>query len=51
MSAREQAAFRAGSFDVYAHPATANGLPQFHQGDVVRTNRSTGMSFSRAPIS
>src|SRR5947207_717273 len=32
----DQGTFRAGSFDVYAHPATVSGLPAFHQGDIVR---------------
>jgi probable HAF family extracellular repeat protein len=42
LSAGEQSAFQAGSFDVYAHPATMSGLPEFHQGDVVRTNLLDG---------
>jgi probable HAF family extracellular repeat protein len=42
LSPADQAAFRAGSFDVYAHPATITNLPDFHQGDVVRQDIMDG---------
>jgi probable HAF family extracellular repeat protein len=42
LSASQKAAFQAGSFDVDAHPATVSGLPEFHQGDIVRTDLLNG---------
>jgi probable HAF family extracellular repeat protein len=42
LSPADQAAFQAGSFDVYAHPVTVTSLPTFHQGDVVRTDLMNG---------
>jgi len=42
LSPADQAAFQAGSFDAYAHPATVTSLPTFHQGDVVRTDLMNG---------
>jgi probable HAF family extracellular repeat protein len=42
LSAGERSAFQAGSFDVYAHPATVSSLPTFHQGDLIRTNLLDG---------
>jgi probable HAF family extracellular repeat protein len=43
LSATQQAAFQAGSFDGYAHPATFQGGPFFMDsgGDIVRTNLET----------
>jgi len=49
LSAGQQAAFQAGSFDVYAHPATVSGLPEFHQGDIVRTDLLDGDTILSSP--
>jgi probable HAF family extracellular repeat protein len=42
LSPADQAAFQAGSFDVFAHPANVTSLPVFHQGDVVRRDLLDG---------
>jgi probable HAF family extracellular repeat protein len=37
LSSADQATFKAGSFDVYAHPATAGPLPDSYDGDVAHS--------------
>ena len=50
LSPADQAAFKAGSFDVFAHPATVTGLPTFYNRDILAPIIEVELRFYRVRI-
>ena len=47
LSQSQQAAYQSGSFDIYAHPATAGNLPVYYQtGDIVPPQQEDPIQYS-----
>jgi probable HAF family extracellular repeat protein len=49
LSPADQAAFKAGSFDVFAHPATVTGLPTFYNRDILAPDYRSGVTALSSP--